>query len=113
MITYFLQKHVWVGLAAKTGVQASIFSKYGIISSFLISNSTLDFMRALQFTFQNNSDLSLDFIVLSPLTSEISNTLVEFCGSEQTLVNIKRFYLTSSTILHMNETKCYQGGLLK
>lgn len=40
-----------VGLAAKTGVQGSIFSKYGIISSFLVSNSTLDFTMAPQFTF--------------------------------------------------------------
>lgn len=65
------------------------------------------------FTFQNNSDLSLDFTVLSPLTSKISNTLVEFCGAEQTLINIKCFYLTLSTTLHMNETKCHQGGSFK
>lgn len=50
VITYYPLK-VGVGLAAKTGVQGSIFSKYGIISSFLVSNSTLDFTMALQFTF--------------------------------------------------------------
>lgn len=70
-------------------------------------------MRALQFTFQNNSDISLDFTVLPPLIPKISNTLVEFCGAEQTLINKKCFYLTPSAILYMNETKRHQGGLLK
>ena len=106
-----LKVRVGTVLAATAGVQGSIFSQYGIISNFRTSNSTLGFLRALQFTFQNYSDLSLGFTVLSPSTSEISNTLAEFCGAEQTLVNIKCFCLKSSTILHTKETKCYQGGL--